>query len=283
MNPKNKLPESLHEFQDIWDLSKNYIPKETNSNDESWERFQEKLRKQSSNTTSKPALKISYIKWVSIAAALTIFALSGLLFFNSKVKPISGSLSTKNQIKSFKLEDGSNVILSANSTVTYSFSENKREIKLSGKARFEVAKNPEKPFSVEFNNNKITVLGTGFDITSYNKNKQYVFVNHGKVKLESANEEIILTKNLGANINNGKISGYSLPENPIDWNEKTVRFVNADLEYVLSTLSDFFGKDFSTNSNNKQLKFNGSFDFNQTPDEIAIILTKSLNTPISVK
>ena len=49
MNQKNNLPESLNEFQDIWDLAKSYTPKEVISNDESWAKLQEKL----SNNTSK--------------------------------------------------------------------------------------------------------------------------------------------------------------------------------------------------------------------------------------
>ncbi len=286
MNHNNKLPDSLNEFQDIWNLSKNYSPKEAQSNDESWAKLQEKLAKPHSNySTSSPksTLKISYVKWISVAAAITIFAISGLLFFNQKQQIISGVFTTKNEIKSFQLSDGSTVVLAANSSVHFSFSNNKREIQLSGKARFEVAKDSTKPFSVVFNSNKITVLGTGFDINAYNKNKQYVFVNHGKVKLESESEELILTKNLGANIQLGKITGYSAPQNPVDWNKNNLRFSNANLELVLSTLSETFQKEFFCASADSNLKFSGSFDLSQNPTEIALIISKALNTTVSVK
>ncbi len=287
MNQKNNLPESLNEFQDIWDLAKSYTPKEVISNDESWAKLQEKLSNNTSKITAvseKPQLKVSYSKWISIAAAITVFAISGLLFFNQKAETFTGEFLTKNnEVKTIELEDGSNIILAANSTLSYSISSDKRDIKLHGKARFEVAKDPSKPFTVEFDESKVTVLGTGFDITSYNQNKQNVFVNHGKVKVESAGEEIILTKNLGATIQNAHISGFQLPENPMEWNETSIRFKNADLSLVVENLSEFTGKKFSMVPSDSKIKFSGSFEFKQKPEEIASIISSALNTHITVQ
>lgn len=287
MNQKNKLPESLSEYQDIWDLAKSYSPKEANSNDESWAKLQEKLSKNPSKlniSTNKPQLKVSYTKWISIAAVITVFAISGLLFFNQKAKTFTGEYLTKNkEVKTIKLEDGSSIILGANSSLSYSISGEKRDIKLDGKARFEVAKDPSKPFTVEFDESKVTVLGTGFDITSYNKNNQHVFVNHGKVKVESANEEIILTKNLGASIHNSHISGFQLPENPMEWNETSIRFKNAELSMVLENLTNFTGKKYSVIASDSKIKFSGSFEFNQKPEEIAAIISSALNTSVTVQ
>ncbi len=287
MNQKNNLPESLSEFQDIWDLAKSYTPKEANSNDASWAKLQEKLSNNPSQlniSSDKPKLKVTYTRWISIAAAITIFAISGLLFFNQKTETYTGEFLTKNnQVSTITLEDGSSVILAANSTLSYSISNNSRNIKLHGKARFEVAKDPSKPFTVEFDNSKVTVLGTGFDITSYNKNHQYVFVNHGKVKVESSDEEIILTKNLGASIQNAHISGYQLPENPMEWDEKSIRFKNAELSMVVENLTEFTGKKFSIVPSDSKIKFSGSFEFNQKPEEIASIISTALNTEVTVQ
>jgi transmembrane sensor len=287
MNQKNNLPESLSEFQDIWDLAKSYSPKEANSNDESWAKLQEKLSNNPSKlsvSNDKPQLKVSYTKWISIAAAITVFAISGLLFFNQKAETFTGEFLTKNnEVKTVELEDGSSIILGANSALSYSISDEKRDIKLNGKARFEVAKDPSKPFTVEFNESRVTVLGTGFDITSYNKNNQHVFVNHGKVKVESANEEIILTKNLGASIHDSHISGFQLPENPMEWNETSIRFKNAELSMVTENLSEFTGKRFSIESSDSKIKFTGSFEFKQKPEEIANIISTALNTKVTVQ
>lgn len=289
MNPKNNLPDSQREFQDIWDLAQSYIPKEAATNDNSWAKLQEKLNNQNpvmqpEVAIQQPAMKVSYTKWISIAAAITIFAVSGLLFFNNQPKTVSGQYTTQlNEAKTIQLEDGSSIVLAANSSINYTISDEKREIQLSGKARFEVARDEKRPFTVQFNTSKVTVLGTGFDITSYNKDKQSVFVNHGKVKVESKNEEIILTQNLGASIQNGSITGYQLPENPIEWNEKSVRFKNADLTFVLQSLSEFTGKTFSAPNASPNQKFSGSFDMNQNPEEISLILAKALNTEIFVR
>ena len=72
-----------------------------------------------------------------------------------------------------------------------------------GMAHFEVAKNPNAPFVIRSAQNQVTVLGTGFDVRSYEKMPLQVTVNHGKVRVEklanhsnTALESTILTKGI---------------------------------------------------------------------------------------
>jgi transmembrane sensor len=105
--------------------------------------------------------------------------------------------------KLFYLPDSSKVLLSTGSKMSYSASYgiDNRNVYLTGKATFDVRKNPKKPFLV-FSNEIITkVLGTRFEITAFATDNDIVvkvqsgkvsvypeqeYVNHNKVKSDKA-------------------------------------------------------------------------------------------------
>jgi transmembrane sensor len=72
------------------------------------------------------------------------------------------------------LSDGTKVWLNAASSISYpvAFTGNERNVKLSGEAYFEVAKNKDKPFYVNINNVQVRVLGTHFNIAAYNDDEE---------------------------------------------------------------------------------------------------------------
>lgn len=90
-----------------------------------------------------------------------------------------------------QLEDGTKVWLNAGSTISYpaKFVTNERSVILKGEAYFEVAHNAKKPFKVTVGNDEIQVLGTGFNIQSYDDNLTPITtLVHGKVKVTRNNK-----------------------------------------------------------------------------------------------
>jgi len=81
------------------------------------------------------------------------------------------TLSTaKGEMYQVRLPDGSSAWLNAASSLTYHpqlQQGGKRTVKLSGEAYFEIAKDKKHPFIVETNGQSITVLGTKFNVNSY--------------------------------------------------------------------------------------------------------------------
>lgn len=67
------------------------------------------------------------------------------------------------------LPDGSKVWLNAESSLSYpiQFSDSIRRITLSGEAFFDITKNPQKPFVVESGEQRVTVIGTTFNVNAY--------------------------------------------------------------------------------------------------------------------
>ena len=87
------------------------------------------------------------------------------------------------------LDDGTQVTLSANSRLEYPKlfpTEGTREVHLTGEARFEVAKDAERPFIVSSGKMQTQVLGTVFDVNAYPGNAPAVTLYQGRVKVGKA-------------------------------------------------------------------------------------------------
>lgn len=83
-----------------------------------------------------------------------------------------------------QLTDGSSVMLDPGSRVSYpaKFEAGKREVYLSGKAFFDIAKDPSRPFFVYANEVITKVLGTSFTVRSFTDEKEVsVAVKTGRV------------------------------------------------------------------------------------------------------
>jgi transmembrane sensor len=138
-------------------------------------------------------------------AAVFIIVLSiSLIYYLSTSIPTSQNYLTLNvnlgDQQQIILSDGSKIILDAGSTLKYpeKFKDNVREIQLSGEAFFEVQHIHKKPFKVIAENAVIEVLGTKFNINTFNNNNSVnVLVTDGKVALSSlikGSNQKILTK-----------------------------------------------------------------------------------------
>ncbi len=73
------------------------------------------------------------------------------------------------QTYSITLSEGTKVWLNAESSITFPavFTTNERRVKITGEVYFEVAKNKQAPFYVQFDQNEIKVLGTHFNVNTY--------------------------------------------------------------------------------------------------------------------
>lgn len=168
------------------------------------------------------------------------------------------------------LPDGSKVWLNAASTLTYpmQFSAAKREVTLTGEAYFEVSKNPHKPFIVKSRNQEVKVLGTIFNINSYD-NREFVETTllEGSVDV---NQRLLVP---GQRSLISKTSIQILPANieaATAWKKGYFLFDNERLDAILATLSRWYNVDFEyEDSATRQLVFWGSIDKNQS-------LTKTL-------
>ena len=131
-------------------------------------------------------------KYVAAASVLLFIIAGGSLIFKTESYhyPVVESKSPAGSVTKFTLSDGSTVILNASSSISYplNFDKKVRNVKLEGEAYFEVAKDTERPFIVETNNMKINVLGTHFNVKTYDDDiKAITTLLEGSVKVEFNN------------------------------------------------------------------------------------------------
>lgn len=92
------------------------------------------------------------------------------------------------QIAIKTLDDGTKVTLSAKSDMEVTYYRHQRHVLIKeGEAIFEVTKDPERPFVVETDTARITVLGTRFAVNRL-QHVVRVSVDHGRVKVESKDD-----------------------------------------------------------------------------------------------
>lgn len=140
-----------------------------------------------------------YWSAAAIFVALVGLTLSALFFMPAKQIT---QLAAKGERKEVILEDGTHITLNGNSSITYSSDfVDQRDIKLSGEAFFDVARDEEHPFTIATGDLAVEVLGTSFNINSYDIQDITVSVNSGRVKVNSTKVDttIYLTRNLQVN------------------------------------------------------------------------------------
>lgn len=140
-----------------------------------------------------------------IAASIFVVILLGLIYINYS-KPIEqpqyaeNFVAKKGEKKKIVLPDGTLVYLNGDSKIELgkNFDQTDRNIKLTGEAYFDVKHNAKKPFYVSTKDFKITVLGTAFNVKSYNnENESAATLVRGTIKLEDnkgSNKNTIILK-----------------------------------------------------------------------------------------
>lgn len=243
-------------------------------------------------------------RYISIAATICVFI--GLMVFQltrprpqgqpyvvSKTHVINWQNATNhgNRVQHIKLDDGSDVALSPGSSVRYKlpFKNKTRDIYLTGVARFKVAKDKARPFTVFSGEVATTALGTVFTITAWPAEKiTRVKLHSGKVRVtNTANgfepqyllpgKELVFNKTTGS-VNLRRFTEQAAATKPapaiagtVKLNGDTLRFVNQPLPDVFNKLQQLYGNSIAIKADLKKYRFTG--DFNIATDSLPVVLS----------
>lgn len=157
----------------------------------------------------------------------------------------------------FNLPDGSVAYLNSGSILSYplSFDKNVRRISLSGEAYFEVVHNPEQPFvvSVQDDRMRVKVHGTEFNVQAYKEENQIqTTLVSGSVDIEVVRNGQVAKK---AHLNPSDKAVYDMAKDKINifpvnteyetsWIDGRLVFKNMPLPQVLKKLSYFYNVKF---------------------------------------
>jgi len=165
------------------------------------------------------------------------------------------------------LPDGTNVWLNSVSSLEYpvQFSGKERQVKLTGEAYFEVAKNKNMPFVVNVNNKmNVKVLGTHFNITAYNdENKISTTLLEGSVKIENfsnpSSNRYLIPGQQAELFNNGRIKlGEADVDEALAWKEGQFLFNNENIHSIMRKLSRWYNVDVVYSNNMEDKNFDGT-------------------------
>lgn len=207
-------------------------------------------------TKKSKVVPLNYKNFYKYAAAVIVLLISSyFLFFNNSV-----NFSTQYaETKTFNLPDESEVILNANSNVSFNKKDwkNSRDIQLKGEAFFKVKKG--KSFTVNTSVGKITVLGTQFNVKE-RKNYFEVKTYEGLVSVNYNNSLIKLAKGKMFKVINGKVDTLNTFDiNNKSWLQKESNFKSTPLQFVLDDLQNQYDCIIKTKNVNLEQLYTGGF------------------------
>ena len=213
--------------------------------------------------------------------------------FSSSDKVIMQKVSSRpGMVSQFTLNDGTKVWLNSGSELEFplQFSGKKREVRLKGEAFFEVNENKEHPFQVIANNLNIEVLGTSFNVVSYEDEAiSEVVLVKGKVDLISSSEGI--KKNLGYLLPGQKALYDRVKkkvlkkdvdvEKYIAWRDGYLIFRDDRMDDVIKRLNRWFNVEIVLNNDElKNYTFQATF---KNENLLQILNLLKLSSPITYK
>ena len=142
------------------------------------------------------------------------------------------------------LSDGTEILLSANSRLSYPkhFTSGKREIHLTGEARFNVAKDADRPFIVHTEQIQTQVLGTVFDVKAYPQSTPDVTLYEGKVEVSlNGSSPKLMQPGQQASLNKeGQLKLTKASDTQGKWAEGEFAFDNKDLKSVMQEIGSWY-------------------------------------------
>jgi ferric-dicitrate binding protein FerR (iron transport regulator) len=142
--------------------------------------------------------KLSSLRWYRYAAAVIVLA--GIFFLGKDRIIYKYSRTAFGEVRRIELPDKSTVVLNANSVLRvprFGFGKTSREVYLNGEAFFDVVGNPSKPFILHTSAINITVLGTAFNVKSYEDDERIeTTLIEGKVVIEKTLEKNLTMETL---------------------------------------------------------------------------------------
>jgi len=175
------------------------------------------------------------------------------------------------------LPDGSHVWLNAASSIRFptAFTGKDREVAITGEAYFEVAHNKTKPFRVSSNGQTVEVLGTHFNINSYDDEPAIkTTLLQGSVRVTKDSRTALLKPGEQAVISDaGKIGVKNVDtEEVVAWKDGLFQFKDADLPVVMRQLSRWYDVQVDYEGKLPQTVFSGKLHRNVNASQVLDIL-----------
>lgn len=189
--------------------------------------------------------------WQRIAASISIIVLMSFAIYLIASRPTSSTSITFRELRTkpgqrttYSLQDGSLVILNANSSLRYpaKFENDTREVFLSGEAFFQVSRDSLRPFIIHFGDLRTHVLGTAFNINATPGAAEITVVS-GKVQVIAGNiSEVVHPKEkVVYHLHDRRMIKLESNLDELAWKDNVIIFQDASMHDVARKLHEFYG------------------------------------------
>jgi hypothetical protein len=183
------------------------------------------------------------------------------------------------KVISLRLNDGTIVWLNSQSSIRYpvAFVGDDRQVEITGEAYFEVAKNLSKKFIVASNGLNIEVLGTHFNVNSYNENKNIkVTLIEGSVKIIKGGGTCILKPGQQAQVANEiqVLNGANI-ESVMAWKNGFFSFSGTSVEELMNILGRWYNVEIVFNKSIPNRQFGGQIATSANLSQVVKVLNES--------
>ena len=198
---------------------------------------------------------------------------SGSLMYSPGASDENNSTAELNKLETAKgqqyqvtLPDGSMIWLNAASSITYPvlFSKKERLVEITGEAYFEVAKNKAVPFIVKSREQRIEVLGTHFNVSTYADDpaiKTTLLEGSVKVSVNGAKQSVLLLPGQQASLSNGRLA-IDRPdtEEVTAWKNGYFMFESEDIRAIMRKISRWYNIEVIYDGEIPNDRFSGTVD-----------------------
>ena len=204
------------------------------------------------SAVKKQRVRAKIVRWAAAAVLVPILMLSGalvqeLFFTEADYNHIVVAAGDKATVT---LADGSVVVVNAGSKFSYpsKFGLFSRKVYLEGQAYFSVDASKRRPFIVDLGESSVKVMGTKFDVESYNPSQRIVVtLDSGLVNFESPNGNYALSPNeqlvFDAQSSKATISNVE-GKNTSGWRYNILSLDKVPMKQMLEMVSRQFGVQF---------------------------------------
>ncbi|MGB8190358.1 MAG: FecR domain-containing protein [Chitinophagaceae bacterium] len=228
-------------------------------------------------------MKASRRKWWLSAAAAVLLLVAGTYLWTS-LKRQSSIQTAYGQLSTQQLPDGSEVILNANSSISFSSgwdNGNEREVWIKGEAFFKVKKTAGKSrFIVHTNQLDIVVTGTQFNVTS-RADRSSVMLTEGSVLIRTKDgKETRMVPGDFIELYNSQLERKAVKEEAVlAWKEKKIVLDNTSLADVVVLIKEHYGEEIIITDDSLARKTITAF----MPNDNLDVLLKSLEATLDFK
>lgn len=249
---KNEAEENvlaLQEMQKLYDIDMTGY--ESFDTDSALDKVEASIAEQ---TAKEDAQVFQLKRWIMSAAAVVgLLAATTFVWKQVTTEQYPTNYASTDTRIDAQLQDHTQIKLDNNSTLNL-ISEDfntERALSLNGRAYFEVTKDADRPFTVQMNQGKITVLGTAFDLHT-REGVEEVYVTEGHVRYDIDTRSFDLKAGQYIKVIDGDVMRVALKKpNYLSWKDGKLVLNDVPMNQALKDIADHFKYELDMNKTSK--------------------------------